>query len=295
LRYFADPQTPGRWFRQVSAGYEPLNTGFHAYGHTHALFALAHAYHVTGEQAYLDAAMQTFEQLDLSRAIAGRNPDFGLRRFNVGIHAFESLLVLYRVTGDERVRRQASRLAVYLVDGFQDPGSGGFVEQLTVDGKRPGDAEVRPGHAALFAFLLSRAADVGIAPQLLPAAERAMAFIAAALPERPQTIVPLAVDLAGNTVDSRRFWWCQAEVLRGLAHFAVARGREDFGELYDRLFIKVVGAFVDPVHRGWYPRPRDYDGDKGSAWQVGYHEAMLHTELLRLERTVFRAGKEPLL
>ena len=211
------------------------------------------------------------------------------------MHLFEGLLVLYRATDSEMVRGELQALGDYIVGHFFDPRCGCFVEWLTAAFERDPNGEVRPGHAAQMAFLLSRAVDAGLPSRYLDEANASVSFVARVAAKDPNGIIPHSTDYAGKVRDPEYYWWSQTELLRGLGHFIVHRGREDLWPGFRKSLEYVREHYIDPVHSGWYRKPDAKTDDKGNDWKVGYHVAMMITELLRLNGERFQSGAEILL
>jgi mannose-6-phosphate isomerase len=295
LSHFADQASDGRWVRGVMPDGQVVDRGFHAYGHAQAIFALAHVFKVSGDRKYLDAAMRTWLAMDVLRAVERNNSVYQLRELGVAMHLFESLLALYKVTGSDMVRGELRALGDYIVAHYYDPDCGCFVESLTTAYTRDRNGDVRPGHSAQMAFLLSRAVDVGLPSTYLDAANASIDFVARVAAGDPNGIIPHTTDYGGKVRDPEYYWWSQTELLRGLAHFVVHRGRDDLRGQFQKSLRYVREHYIDPVYGGWYRKPDGKTDDKGNDWKVGYHVAMMITELLRLNGEPFRTGAEILL
>ena len=64
--------------------------------------------------------------------------------------------------------------------------------------------------------------------------------------------------------------WCQMEVMKATANFAILRGRTDLWQYFDEEFAAVQAHYV-PFVTG------------PNTWGTGYHETMMLDEMLRLE------------
>lgn len=51
----------GGWFKVVNSQGEPSSSSVHPYGYSFVIFGLSHAYRVTGEDEFLDAALDTWQ------------------------------------------------------------------------------------------------------------------------------------------------------------------------------------------------------------------------------------------
>jgi hypothetical protein len=82
-------------------------------------------------------------------------------------------------------------------------------------------------------------------------------------------------------------WWQSSEAARALVHFASARGRAELWDEFDAAMSFIRSHFVDSVYGGWYTTLDPVtlaptNANKGTVWTVGYHEAMLYAEMVRL-------------
>ena len=296
LGHFADPDLPGQWYREVLPDGSVSNPYFHAYGYAQVIFALSHAYKITRNSKYLDAAMGTWLELDIPDAVKGANKSYDLRGLNVAMHIFESIIALYKVTDHSKmIFQDLNTLAKYIVGHFYDPERGVFVEELTLTLERLENGEIRLGHAIEIAFLLSRAVDAGLSSSYLKPANASVDFVSRQAAKNPEGLIPHTTDYAGRTRDPQEYWWCQTELLRGLAHFSMHRNRTDLIAQFDKTFTGVKKHFIDPTYDGWFKKPDGAELDKGEQWKDGYHVTMMLTELMRLDGMKFLSGTEVLL
>jgi cellobiose epimerase len=295
LEYFAHPTLPGYWANKIHSDGTAGSRSFHAYGHAHTIFALSHAFLITQDNRYRDAALQTWLALDVSKAIAGKHEQYDLRGLNVSMHLFESLLVLYKVSHWHMVKVELQYLGDHIVDKFFDPSLGVFVEELTPMLNPLPDGEIRLGHAIEMAFLLSRAVDIGLPPAYLEPAGRAVNFVIQKAAADQYGLIHHTVGYDGTVRDPKYYWWSQTELLRGLAHFIWERDRKDLESQFERSLSFVRNNFIDQQFGGWFSTLDAKEKDKGANWKVGYHVAMMATELMRLKGIEFQSGTEILL
>lgn len=306
----------------TAAVWGPNPTDKDAYGAVHPVFALAHAYGVTGDVRHLQMAEQGWAHFKLKHADpgypgafrAGFNRDYtqpipgghGQRNLDYMCHAFEALLALVDVTdgatraaymaearavGDHIVQRMvrldpASSTRAYIPwryhAGWTEDPSGG----------------TSPGHQMEYAYLLSRAVERGIGDaSWLTAAEKLINHTLHYAWDATRGIVRddwLATP--GFTSDGyEATWWPNAEAARAFAHFATVRGRSDLlDEMLASLNV-IATKFVDPIYGGWFaslnpwtlaPSDPSMTALKGHPWKAGYHESMLYVELTRLAAVV---------
>ena len=95
LRYYAAPQD-GTWYWRVSSKGQLQSRSTrkqHAYGQAFVMFGLSHAYRVTEDQRYLNAALDTWDHAEGLQVInASRVPFRGYSQ-NGLMHTFEALLL----------------------------------------------------------------------------------------------------------------------------------------------------------------------------------------------------------
>ena len=296
LEHFSDPNIPGQWYRELQPDGHVSKRSFHAYGYAQVVFALAHAYKIAQDSKYLDAAMSTWLELDIPGAINGTNKNYDLRGLNATMHIFESLIALYKATDHSKlVGQDLNSLAEYIIGHFYDPNLGVFVEELTPTLERAADGEIRLGHAIEIAFLFSRAVDAGLPVSYLKPANASVDFVFHQAAKNPEGLIPHTTDYHVKTRDPEEYWWCQTELLRGLAHFSVYRGRTDLTAQFIKTFMGVQKHFIDPSNGGWYKKSDGADLDKGEQWKAGYHVTMMLTELMRLNGMKFLSGNEVLM
>ena len=145
------------------------------------------------------------------------------------------------------------------------------------------------------AFLLSRAVDAGLPESYLESANASVDFVYRQAEKSPMGIIAHTTDYKGTIRDPEQYWWCQTELLRGLAHFSMHRNRADLTPQFNKTLGEVRKHFIDPVNGGWFKTPDSAELDKGEQWKVGYHVTMMLTELMRLNGVRFRSGSEVLL
>jgi mannose/cellobiose epimerase-like protein (N-acyl-D-glucosamine 2-epimerase family) len=294
LAHFADKAVPGRWAKSVAFDGKVIDGGFHAYAHTHVIFALAHVYQATQDKRYLQAALHTWVHLNVPGVLAGRERGLAFNKLNFTMHCFESLLVLQKAAASTMVRDDLRVLGQHIVTHFPDLKHGFFYESLDKNYKPVTDGEIRLGHNAEMAFLLGRAADAGLPSQWLTSAQRLIDFVVAQGIARDGSL-PHELDYSFRVKDATLVWWAHAEMLRSLAYFAWHHGRMDLKPVFAKSLAYVKLHFIDPVHGGWYWNADRPDMPKGGDWNAGYHVAMMLTEILRLGRTRFVSGQEVLL
>jgi mannose-6-phosphate isomerase len=298
LARFRDP-LHGGWFEAVNPDGSMRNDNKRLYSQAFAIFALAHAYRATGEPGYLDAALQTWQEIRMHFADgkggfrAGMNRDFSRAMLdnsqNPLMHLFEALLELHQASGAQEAREGAESIgrfiAYQLLEGLPD-GSARIPELYDADWKPLPDARggrIDIGHQFEWAFLFSIAAEAGLNPVYAGVADRLLSYaVANGLPAGEQgAIAALSSDGKANR---QRGYWQQAEALRALMHHATSRGRDDLWGYVTQLTDYIRSEFLDPKHGGWYSAPRSSCEKTGCTDRQpdGYHMTAMHLEAIRL-------------
>lgn len=293
LEHFKHPRVPGYFLERVGADGRGLSDGMHLYGHTQAIFALAHAYRSSGQDRFLKAAMGTWLAIGV-RELVGQASERALTDLNVAMHAFESLMALNRAAPSALIQADLSALGNTILERFYVADKGFFGEHVDKDWRVAAGSEIRLGHNFEMAFLFSRAAAMGMPDRFLPAGTAVVRQMAQVGVDS-RGAVPHELQLNFAPRDPQIPFWSQMEALRSLAHFAVARGIAELRPVFERVLAFSNQNFIDPVHGGWYRAPNAAADGKGSDWFAGYHEAMMQTEILRLCGERFTSGAEMLL
>lgn len=294
LSRFSSKTSPGRWVRAVAPDGKVIDETYHAYAHTHVIFALTHAYQATQDKRYLDAALATWLHMNIPGVLAGKEKSLRFNGLNFTMHCFESLLALFKATSSPMIRADLMALGQHIYSNFQEPKHGFLYEDLDQRSKPARDGEIRLGHNAEMAFLMARAVDRGLPQAWNDFAQRAINFVVAH-GVAPDGSVPHELDFDLRVKDPTVVWWSHTEYLRAVGYFAWRRGRSDLKSSFAKTLAYVKASFIDPVHGGWYWNANRPDMPKGGDWNAGYHVAMMLTEMLRLGNTRFMAGSEILL
>jgi mannose/cellobiose epimerase-like protein (N-acyl-D-glucosamine 2-epimerase family) len=293
-----------------------------AYGQVQSLFALAHAYTVTGDVRHLNGAFAQLDVWNQQFADTAAGPGAFLptanenytqrvdtRNVDYMTHAFEALLTLDDATPAADPRKAGLAKQVTDIGNFittrmyrDAPGSTtmGYLPWNYDAGWGPDpDPALQystPGHNFEVAFLLSRAVEPGFNPAWLGVANKLVAYtLRNGFDNVPASPTYGAVPNGKLAFDGSRFdpappdlvWWQQSEAARALLHFAAVRGRSDLWDEYEASAAFIRNRFVDPVYGGWFTHLDPFTlapttRDKGTVWTGGYHEAMLDAERLRV-------------
>lgn len=299
VAHLGDPVHPG-WLWSVTDRGEPLDPGKDAYGHAFVIFGLAHAAQTLEDSALRDRALATRELMfthftDAHGGILPRlnreltAPTADPRSQNPIMHLFEAhLALLERGAASPQVAAGAQELARFVHHRLGDARSGRLPEMYDADWRelpRERGGRVDLGHAAEWAFLLSRAVELGLPADWLGVGERLLAR-ALEIGEAPGGGLQSNEAPEGGLLPGEMGNWQQCELIRALIHYAVRRGRDDLWPRVEKHLAFVQERFLDEEFGGWYFTPKQ-DGrppthsDKGSIWKLDYHVVGMCEEAVR--------------
>jgi mannose/cellobiose epimerase-like protein (N-acyl-D-glucosamine 2-epimerase family) len=258
-----------------------------AYGQVQSLFALAHAYSVTGDVDHLNGA---FAQLDVwngqfADTAAGpgaflqtANEDYtqriGARNVDYMTHGLEALLTLDEATPASHPRKaslatQITHIGNFITTRMYRDADGStpmgylpwYYDAQWNPSADPSQQWMTPGHNFEMAYLLSRAVERGFNPAWLDVANKLIAFtLVHGFDNVPTSPTYGAVPHEKLAFNGARFnptadnlvWWQTCEAARTLLHFAVVRGRTDLWDEYHAASAFIRNRFVDPAYGGWF-------------------------------------------
>lgn len=298
LRHFRDP-LHGGWYEAVGPDGKPKNDNKRLYSQAFAIFALAHAYRATLDKRYLDAALQTWQEIRLRYTDvhggfrAGTNRDFSQTKLGNSqgsiMHLFEALLVLHQASGSQEAKEGAESIGKFiayrLLEGLPD-GTARIPEVYDeqwhpLPGARGGRIDI--GHQFEWAFLFSAATEAGLNPIYAAVADRLLNYAVAMGYEKGVQGVITAISPEGE-IKRQRGWWQQAEALRALMHHAAIRGRNDLWGLVTQLTEYIRTEFLDGSNGGWLDASAS-ECRKGRCQDRqpdGYHMTAMHQEAIRI-------------
>ena len=298
LTHFRDKEFGG-WFEAVGADGAVLNPNKRLYAQVFAIFALAHAYRVTHDTRYLDAANATRVVIQdkfadgMGGFRAGMNREFTQTKLdnsqNPVMHLFEALLALYDAGGSPEILKDARKVGDFVVykllQGAAD-GSAFIPENYDSTWKPLGQEQgglVDIGHQFEWAFMLGAATERGLPPLYADVADRLLKFGVEKGYDRVDSGVFTSA-MANGEINRKKGYWQQAEALRALMYHAVARQRQDLAPLITQMSEFVRSEFVDETNGGWYLAPKS-ECRRHSCPDIqpdGYHMVALHREAIRL-------------
>lgn len=272
------------------------------YGQAFAILGLTHAYRITEEPRYRDAAVHIWQTMkdklrdEHGGVFAAENPDFSSpqkgRSQNPVMHTFEALLTLYEVTGDEQIAQDAKDLLAWVKDHIYQQEGGYFAESFDDDWQplaSKAAGRVNVGHQFEWAYLLSEAVRLGFDEENLQLGTQLLNYGLEHGYDAHTGSVYDEVDYRGRPEpgDASRGWWQQCELLRAVMRYAANHGREDLWPVFEKAWAFTEGHFIDAEYGGWFEEVRldaieKSKRHKGSIWKCGYHETNMYLEALRL-------------
>jgi cellobiose epimerase len=324
----------GGYFARVSPDGTVLDDSKQSYGLSFIVFGLAHAARVTKNAAYADAAMRALAEMkpmqrdglfyvgSMNReftTVAARGggraagaPSAGAAAAGTGAaapaeparghgfnqHLFEALLALYDATGSRAVFNQMVATLEEMASHF-DHEYGYLPESFDANWKKTAGDRLNVGHLYEWAWLFSRAVEEG-APngsKYIAMGNRMIDLGNKVGYNRPAGGIWSGADVNGNVPNKQMVWWCQAELLRATAHYAIRHGRSDLWPSFDQSLAFLRANFLDAEYGGWYyawipDLPRDQmplafrkgkvDGASAATGKTSYHDIAMYHDILRI-------------
>ena len=317
----------GGYFARVAADGTVLDDSKQSYGMSFIVFSLAHAGRVTKNSAYANASKKALAemkpmQLDGLFYVGSMNRDFstvagrgGAGRSAAGAagapaaqpparghtfnqHLFEALLAVYDATGSPEVFNQMVATLEAMASHF-DEEHGYLPESFDSDWHKLTSDRLNVGHLYEWAWLFSRAVEEG-APngaRYIAMGNRMIDLGMKVGYNKPAGGIWSGADVNGNVPDKQMIWWCQAELLRATAHYAIRHGRSDLWSYFDQSLVFLKTNFLDAQNGGWYyawmpDTPRDQmpfayrkgkvDGTSAATGKTSYHDTAMYHNILRI-------------
>ncbi len=297
LEKFADPEHEG-WCYRVSPGGEVLDDSKDSYSFAFVIYGCVNAWRAAEDPRYLEAAERTWRVMKRKlrdgevflrpRATADYGKTLGTNSQNPMMHLFEALLELYEATGSEEVRRDAGNLAD-AITGRLMRGRELHLPELFDANWEPLPEEkggrIEVGHQFEWAWLLSRAVELGFPEEYLETGHRLIDYGMRGY-DRGRGGIYSRLNYAGEVSQYRQGRWEQCEFLRALIRYGSRHGRSDLWERYRQTMAHVRDSFIDREFggwfRSWYPdkEPEGNELRKGNEWLSGYHTMNLYLEAL---------------
>ena len=298
LKNFHDPEY-GCWYEAVAPDGKLINGNKRLYSQAFVIFALAHAYVITKEPRYLNAALLTWKEIGYRFADAnsgykaGMNRDFSQTLLdnsqNPIMHLYEALLALYEASGSHEAFEGANSIGNFvankLLQGMED-GSARIPELYDTHWKvldQAHDGYIDIGHQFEWAYLFSAGAEAGLNPILAGVADRLLNYAMDKGYDIADSGVYSSMTPDGK-VNRNKGYWQQAEALRALMHHAAIRGRTDLWGRVTQMTELIHTEFLDQENGGWFDATKSEcrKGHCSDRQPDGYHMTALHYEAIRL-------------
>ncbi|MFW6059584.1 MAG: AGE family epimerase/isomerase [Phycisphaeraceae bacterium] len=311
LRAFHDaPQGGYFWVIDGDAGAPTAALGWdkHVYGQAFVVYALANVHGATGEQRYLDAAIELFHWLEThahdkahggyreqlqrdgrqretgdrleNRSTFAPATPAGFKTANTHLHVIEAWTVLAAHWRDDRVQARLAELVELARDRMIVPP--GCMHGLFTSDWRAVPMHDSFGHDVEMAVLLLDAAAVVGRGEDATLQRLARSLVDHALAvgfDQRRGGLASTGEALGTPCHRQRHWWVQAEMLQALARMHALHGQADdrYRAALALQWQFVRDCIVDHRHGGWHEtvdeRGRLRSGQrKAHAWKAAYHE-----------------------
>lgn len=308
--YFADEKYGGVYWMLDCDG-RVLESKKQIYAQAFTIYALAEYHRASPEEAAGDWAIELFrliEKYSYDEAQGGyleafsRNWDLlddlrlsekdanEAKTMNTHLHVLEAYTNLYRIWPDELLRQRLSRLIQLFLDTILDVERGHL--RLFFDKNwRIRSQKISFGHDIEAAWLLTEAAEVLNAPDLLTRVQQAAVRMADAVLKKGVDTDGGLLNEAGpeGVTDSNKDWWPQAEAMVGFYNAYLLSGEQRFYEAAHRSWTFIKSHLIDRKNGEWYwAVTRDgrpvLSEDKAGPWKAPYHNTRACLEMAsRLE------------
>ena len=287
----------GGWYKAVQSDGTPIDDSVHPYGYSFTIFGLAHAYRVTGDRRFLEAAMETWQSnvwpglkaAKLFAATGSISKKAGGNAWsqNPYMHLFEAMLALYDNTGSQEVWGDIEAMASFLRTTLIQP-CGCIPEWFLGSGFEPqyGDnAEVYLGHQVEWAYLLSQAVERGLDRDFLSVSYTLMDFAVDNGLNKDTGGLRAQSKMNGDIIDSNYWWWAQAELMRAAVHFARTHGRTELWDVYEKSHLFARIHFINQELGGWTDSSLflSKTTNQDLRQDIGYHAMGFYTEALTVK------------
>jgi mannose/cellobiose epimerase-like protein (N-acyl-D-glucosamine 2-epimerase family) len=253
-----------------------------------AIFPLAQAARVTGDQRYAKAAMQAWNEVStkmrdgqffsnsLKRDFSGPAPfnmassaavppngapsnpaanqarsDFARRRHGLNVHMFEALLALYDATHSKEVWNEISAEMAQM-EKLYDYDLGYLPESYDENWKALPPRSFNVGHLFEWASLFSRAVELGADPKFIPLGSRSIDLGLKVGFSQEYGATWMNANLDGSVPRKYMIWWTECETMKATARYAILHGRSDLWLYFDKTEAFVKANFLDPEYGGWF-------------------------------------------
>ncbi|APD86971.1 hypothetical protein BM527_13235 [Alteromonas sp. Mex14] len=283
--------TTGNWYSSIARNQPQTRSGPKEYGTSFAIFAMAHAYRITQDKRYLDAALKTWMMgevsvgLSLARASQLQKSNityFKAWSINPLMHLFEALLALYDVTQSPSVWQDIEFIAQFVEDDLLQPQGyiAEYYEQINQPLAINNGGYIELGHQIEWAYLLHTAVDNGLDSRFRDVAQRLYDYAITTGWNENQGSLAARSDYEGKVIEPKPVWWAQAELLRLTAY--LKNNNHDATQNAQRFSLSmvfVVNEYVDQVHGGWMDKAQSQRARISLNKVLGYHAVAAYNAL----------------
>lgn len=293
LKYFHDNKYNG-WYWRVSPQGEVLDERKLTYGHAFAIFGLSHAYRVTKDSRYRQAALDTWQIIKTKlRDTSGGYVKESDRTFvkqkndrsqNPVMHLFEAMLALHDATELPEILHDAELIADFVIDKLYQQENGWIPELYNetwqaIPQEQGGHIDI--GHQFEWSYLLSRAVEKGMPEGLLDIGQRLLNTALALGFNATTGGVYNTLGYDKHIQDAKTGWWQQCELIKSIMRYAIMHRHDDYWVHVNKALLFADRKLIDHEYGGWYPNTAG-GVNKGSVWKVGYHVTGMYSEALNL-------------
>ncbi|WP_420933489.1 AGE family epimerase/isomerase [Alteromonas sp. A081] len=279
------------WHSSINRYNTEKRYGPKEYSTSFAIFAMAHAYRISQDKRYLDAALKTWMLGEVSIGLTlAREAQQGKLNtaftntwsINPLMHLFEALLALHDVTQSPSVWQDIEFIAQFVENKLMQPQ--GFLAEYYVNANMPlpisEGGYVELGHQIEWAYLLHLAVDKGLDSHFRNVAKRLYVYAMKTGWDEQAGNLAARSDYDSNLTVTTPVWWAQAELMRLTAYSA--NKNEDFDDSA-RIFSKstafALNEYVDQFNGGWLDKPQSNRSRIQLNKVVGYHAAAAYSVL----------------
>jgi mannobiose 2-epimerase len=298
LNRFRDNQHGG-WFWACNLDGSVRDNSKDAYGHAFAIFGLAYAYRCLGYSSIRSAMLHTWDIMQYRfRDTHGGYHTHMTRDFkpasesksqNPLMHLFEALLAAGTVGGEAQLLKEARTVGNFVFNNLVRVQDRRLPETFDLEWNElsaSAGGQLSLGHAFEWAFLASRAAELGFPSRYQNYANSFLNYGMALGFDWENGGIFSPAKPNGTLINQEKGWWEQCEAIRALTHFYLRHNRQDCLGPLQKLLNFAKGAFIDPQYGGWYarigPGITPTSQQKGSEWKVDYHVVGMCMEAIRL-------------
>jgi mannose/cellobiose epimerase-like protein (N-acyl-D-glucosamine 2-epimerase family) len=252
------------WFNSVDHNGLNSRNKRDAYAYSFVIFALSHAYKVSGDKSYKELALATLKSdiwpgLKYARKFyqtdeLGEKDKNKVWYQNPFMHLFEALISLYEVTQYPEVMADIEQIA-HLIDEKIIASCGCIPEYLNAFDMSPQYEEkgsaVELGHQIEWAFLLNKAVDIGLDTKYRNNANSLLAYSLKHGVNKNTGGLMETSKLDGEIKNPNYSWWAQAELMRATLYYIEKQNMEELIPIYLKAVSFSQQHFSDNINGGW--------------------------------------------